>query len=222
MPHGNHFIIVTIDGGAAAGKSSTAGALSERHHLLHVDTGSFYRAVTLYLLKRGLTPEDEDKIREALQNPAITTRLRGRMARIAIDDEVPGEELRSPQVNEQVSRFASLRAVREFLLDFQRGHSSFARENGFDGLVMEGRDIGSVIFPEADFRFFLEADPDARNQRRVKQGEQDSIEERDRLDTQRKTAPLVCPEGAIRIDTTRMSLEEVIAKVSDIIEGEAR
>jgi CMP/dCMP kinase len=222
MPHGNHFIIVTIDGGAAAGKSSTAGALSERHHLLHVDTGSFYRAVTLYLLKRGLTPDDEDQIREALRNPAITTRLRGRMARIALDDEVPDEELRSPQVNEQVSRFASLKVVREFLLDFQRGHASFARENGFDGLVMEGRDIGSVIFPEAPFRFFLEADPEARNQRRVKQGEQDSIEERDRLDTQRKTAPLVCPDGAIRIDTTHMSLEEVIAKVSDIIEGDAR
>ncbi len=222
MPHGKHFIIVTIDGGAAAGKSSTAGALSERHHLLHVDTGSFYRAVTLYLLKRGLTPDDEDPIREALRNPAITTRLRGRMARIAIDEEVPDEELRSREVNEQVSRFASLKAVREFLLDFQRGHASFARENGFDGLVMEGRDIGSVIFPDADFRFFLEADPEARNQRRVDQGEQDSIEERDRLDTQRKTAPLICPEGALRIDTTHLPLEKVITRLSDIIEGEAR
>lgn len=221
MPSGNHFIIVTIDGGAAAGKSSTSKALSERHHLLHVDTGAFYRAVTLYLLKRGLTPDDAEGIREALRNPAISTRLRGREARMAIDGEVPDEELRSLRVNERVSRFASLQVVRDFLLDFQRGHAGFARENGFEGLIMEGRDIGSVIFPEADFRFFLEADPAARNERRVHQGEKDSIEERDRLDTQRKAAPLVCPEGAIRIDTTRMSLEEVIGKVSAIIDGDA-
>ncbi len=219
MPLEKHFIIVTIDGGAAAGKSSTARALSERHHLLYVDTGSFYRAVTLYLLKRGLTPEDTEGIAEALRDPAIATRLRGREARIALDGEVPDAELRSREVNEQVSRFASLGMVREFLLDYQRGHAGFARENGFDGLVMEGRDIGSVIFPDADFRFFLEADPEARNQRRVHQGEQDSIAERDRLDTQRKTAPLVCPEGATRINTTQLSLNEVISRVSEIIDN---
>ncbi len=220
MALAKHFIIVTIDGGAAAGKSSTARALSKRHHLLYVDTGSFYRSITLYLLKRGLHPDETDKIREALENPAVTTELRSREARMAIDGEVPGAELRNREVNEQVSHFASRQVVRDFLLDYQRGHAGFARENGFDGIVMEGRDIGSVIFPDADFRFFLDADPSARSQRRSDQGEEDSVEERDRLDTGRKSAPLICPEGAVRIDTTRMTLEEVIEKVSGIISNE--
>ena len=218
MPNDNQFIIVAIDGGAAAGKSSTARALSERHNLLHVDTGSFYRTLTLYLLKRDLTADETDRIRETLRDPAVSTRLEGREAQMAIDGEVPGRELRSGQVNEQVSRFASLPVVRDFLLDYQRGQADFARAHGFRGLVMEGRDIGSVIFPEADFRFFLEATPEARNRRRSDQGEDDRIEERDRIDSQRKSSPLVCPEGATRIDTTRMTLAEVIEHINDLID----
>ena len=218
MPLQKPFIIVAIDGGAAAGKSSTSRALSERHHLLHVDTGSFYRSLTLYLLRRNLGADESGGIREALNNPAISTELRGREARMAIDGNVPGEELRSREVNSQVSRFASEPVVRDFLLGYQRGQADFARGHGFAGLVKEGRDIGSVIFPDADLRIFLEADPDARTRRRSDEGQEDSIEERDRMDSQRKSAPLTCPEGAIRIDTTRMTLEEVIEKVSALIQ----
>ncbi len=219
MPSERPFIIVAIDGGAAAGKSSTAQALSGRHQLLHVDTGSFYRTLTLYLLKRGIRPDEPGRIGKALSNPAVATELRGREARMAIDGEVPGEELRSGEVNAQVSGFAAEPVVREFLLDYQRGQAEFARANGFSGLVMEGRDIGSVIFPGADFRFFLEADSGARSRRRSDQGQEDSIEARDRIDSRRQSAPLICPEGAIRIDTTEMSLEEVIEKVSALIQS---
>lgn len=222
MPPEKSFIIVTIDGGAAAGKSSTAQALSQRHHLLHVDTGSFYRAITLYLLKRGLQAVETAGIRQALNNPAVSTQLHGREARMAIDGEVPGEELRSGRVNVAVSGFAAEPAVREFLLDHQRDQAEFARAKGFSGLVMEGRDIGSVIFPDADLRFFLEADPGARNLRRSSQGQEDSVETRDRLDSQRESAPLICPEGAIRIDTTRMSLEEVIEQMGTLIQRKLR
>ncbi len=217
MPNEKSFLIVAIDGGAAAGKSSTARALSERYNLLHVDTGSFYRTLTLYLLKRGIRAGQVDRIREALRNPDVATRLHGREARMAIDGELPGEELRSGRVNEQVSAFASEPVVREFLLGYQRGQTDFARRMGFAGVVVEGRDIGSVIFPDADFRFFLEATPEARNRRRSDQGEEDRVEERDRLDSQRKSAPLRCPEGAIRIDTTAMSLPEVVDAMSERI-----
>ena len=89
-----------------------------------------------------------------------------------------------------------------------------ARQNGFAGLVMEGRDIGSVIFPQADFRFFLHADPAERAKRRAAEGRQDSIAERDRLDSSRKTAPLTCPPGATDIDSTHLTLEQVVEKMA--------
>ena len=94
-----------------------------------------------------------------------------------------------------------------------------ARDAGFAGLVMEGRDIGSVIFPEAAFRFFLQADPEARVRRRADQGQADSIHERDRIDSQRKSSPLVFPQGAVLIDSTHLSLDQVVEKISGIIES---
>ncbi|HEX2862505.1 MAG TPA: (d)CMP kinase, partial [Lacunisphaera sp.] len=92
-----------------------------------------------------------------------------------------------------------------------------ARQHGFAGLVMEGRDIGSVIFPQADFRFFLHADPVERAKRRAAQGQQDSITERDRLDSSRKTSPLTCPSGAIDIDSTFLTLEQVVDQMAALI-----
>jgi cytidylate kinase len=123
---------------------------------------------------------------------------------------VPESEIRSREVNAHVSHFAAIPAVRAFLLAYQRGQAGFARENAFRGLVMEGRDIGSVIFPQADFRFFLHADPAERARRRALEGGQDSIAERDRLDSSRQTAPLACPAGAVAVDTTLLNLEAVV------------
>jgi cytidylate kinase len=107
--------------------------------------------------------------------------------------------------------------VRSALLAYQRGQADVARERGFRGLIMEGRDIGSVIFPDADFRFFLHADPDERARRRAREGQTDSIAERDRLDTSRKTAPLTCPPGAIDIDSTHLSLDAVVERIAGLI-----
>jgi cytidylate kinase len=204
------FIIVAIDGGAASGKSSSSRALSERFHLLHVDTGSFYRAVTSELLRRGVSASDVPSVKAALGRLTLGTRVTGRSAQMEIDGRVAGEEIRSGEVNANVSHFAAIPEVRASLLEYQRGQAEVARKHGFAGLVMEGRDIGSVIFPDADFRFFLHADPAERVRRREKEGHRDSITERDRLDSGRKTAPLACPVGAVSIDSTHLSLPQVV------------
>jgi cytidylate kinase len=208
------FLIVAIDGGAASGKSSTSRALSERFNFLHVDTGSFYRAVTWKLLEAGAAHGDEAAVSEALRPLDPGTAIEGRSARMQIGGWTPGDEIRSAIVNENVSRFAAMPVVRKFLLDYQRGQAGVARSHGFAGLVMEGRDIGSIIFPDADLRIFLEASADARAARRAAEGHDDQIHERDRLDRERKTAPLVRPEGAIAIDSTALSLEQVVELVA--------
>ncbi len=208
------FIIVAIDGGAASGKSSSSRTLSERFHLLHVDTGSFYRALTAELLRRNVPATDLAAVSAALTELPLGTRVEGRSARMEIAGRVAGDEIRSREVNDAVSHFAAIPAVRTALLEYQRGQAAVARQGGFRGLVMEGRDIGSVIFPDADFRFFLHADPDERARRRANEGQQDSIVERDRLDSTRKTAPLACPAGAVAIDTTHVSLADVVEQMA--------
>lgn len=212
------FLIVAIDGGAAAGKSTTARALSTRFNFLHIDTGSHYRALTAELLRLGVGTEDLAAVEKTLSGLALGTRVDGRRAAIEVAGRlVPETELRGPAVNSAVSHFAAIPAVRSALLAYQRDQARIARENGFSGLVMEGRDIGTVIFPDADFRFFLHADPEERARRRAAEGQQDSIAERDRLDSSRKTAPLICPPGATDIDSTFLSLEDVVARVAGLI-----
>jgi cytidylate kinase len=213
------FIIVAIDGGAASGKSSTSRTLSERLNLLHVDTGSFYRAVTAELLRRGVSPADLPAVQAAVATLPFGTRVEGRSARMEIGGRVAGDEIRSREVNEHVSHFAAIPAVRTALLAYQRGQADVARRHHFKGLVMEGRDIGSVIFPDADFRFFLQADPVERARRRASEGQHDSISERDRLDSSRKTSPLTIPAGATAIDSTHLTLEQVVDRVVAQIEG---
>lgn len=211
------FLVIAIDGGAASGKSSTSRALSARFNLMHVDTGSFYRAVTFRLLEAGVSPTHEADVRAVLDRLTLGTRVEGRTAKMEIEGWTPGDEIRSPQVNEHVSRFAAIPGVRKFLLEYQRRQADVARRHRFAGLVMEGRDIGSVIFPDADLRFFLEASPEARAGRRAAEGQVDRIHERDKLDSTRKTAPLVCPPGAIAIDSTHLTLDEVVETMSALI-----
>ncbi len=214
-PRSSLFLIVAIDGGAAAGKSTTARALSARFHFLHIDTGSHYRALTAELLRLGVAASDPAAVERALTGLALGSEVEGRRAAITVNGRlVPDAELRAPAVNAAVSHFAAIPAVRAALLAYQRDQARIGRENGFAGLVMEGRDIGTVIFPSADFRFFLHADPEERARRRAAEGQQDSIAERDRLDSSRKTAPLVCPSGATDIDSTFLSLDEVVERVS--------
>ena len=214
-PSATPFIIVAIDGGAASGKSSSSRTLSERFNLLHVDTGSFYRAITAEFLRLGVAAGDLGAVKNAIAGLHLGTRLSGRSAQMEIGGRVvPDAEIRSRHVNDHVSHFAAIPEVRTALLAYQRGQAEVARAHRFRGLVMEGRDIGSVIFPHADFRFFLHAHPEERARRRASEGGQDSITERDRLDSSRKTAPLACPPGAVSIDTTLLTLPQVVETIA--------
>jgi len=211
------FIIVAIDGGAASGKSSSSKILAERFNLLHVDTGSFYRQITSELLRRGVPHTDLVALNTALAGLDFSTQLDGRSARMLIGQKAAGDEIRDQRVNDHVSHYAAIPEVRHTLLAYQRGQVDVARQHGFRGLVMEGRDIGSVIFPQADLRFFMHADPAERAKRRAAEGRQDSIAERDRLDSSRKTSPLVVPAGAIDIDSTHLTLDQVVGKMAALI-----
>ena len=210
-------IIIAIDGGAASGKSSTSRLLADRFNLLHVDTGSFYRHLTSELLQRAVAHTEVAAVQTTVSRLQLSTRLNGRSAQMLVDGHAAGDEIRGQNVNEHVSHYAAIPAVRAALLAYQRGQVDVAKQHGFRGLVMEGRDIGSVIFPQADFRFFLHADPIERAKRRAAEGRQDSVAERDRLDSSRKAAPLVVPAGAIDIDSTFLTLEQVVEKLAGLI-----
>ena len=212
------FTTVAVDGGAAVGKSSVSKAVSDMLHLMHVDTGAHYRTLTYALINAGLADADEAAVEGYLSDFKLGTAFdpqRANSARMTLCGElVKDEDLRTKAVNDRVSVFASMPSVRNFLKGYQRSMASYAREHGFSGLIMEGRDIGSVIFPDADVRIFLDADEQTRAQRRAKEGISDSISARDRMDRSRKTAPLVCPEGAVRIDTSNMTKEDVISRTA--------
>ncbi len=209
------FTIVAIDGGAASGKSSTSRALSERFNLLHVDTGSFYRTLTAELLRHGVKNDDPAAIATQAAVLQLDTAVEGRRAQMKVNGRlVPEAEIRSAAVNASVSHFAAVPELRAALLAYQRNQATVARDHNFPGLVMEGRDIGSVIFPAADFRYFLHADPVERARRRAAEGQEDSIVERDRLDTTRKASPLAVPAGATDIDSTHLTLDEVVDRIA--------
>ena len=214
------FRTVAIDGGAATGKSSTARGLAVRLGFMHVDTGSHYRALTLLCIRQGVAPDDVAGIDKLLAASRLGMNVdKGTFdAKIVVDGTVPADaDLRSDVVNASVSKYAAVPAVRNALKSYQRGQREIAVANGFKGLVMEGRDIGSVIFPDADVKIFLEADEATRAKRRAGEGQSDVVAERDRMDKTRKTAPLVCPEGAVRIDNSSMTLAEVIEKIATLV-----
>lgn len=219
MPEATNSLTIAIDGGAASGKSSTSGRLAERLNLMHVDTGSHYRTLTHALLELGMKTEAQDGLVKLLRSLNFQTRIEGRSAHLCVNDKIPSREaLRSEEVNLAVSVFAAIPEVRKSLFNYQRNQPKIATDHGFSGLIMEGRDIGSVILPDADFCFYLHADESTRAARRANQGQPDAIAQRDKLDKARKTAPLTCPEGAIRIDTGKRTLEEVLDYITAIIE----
>lgn len=207
------FRIVAVDGGAAVGKSSVSKAASAALGYMHVDTGAHYRNLAYILLEDGITPAETERVRARLQTLSLSTAVEGFDAKVCCNGKILLEsDIRCERINANVSVFAAIPEVREFLKNYQRSMAEFARKNGFGGLIMEGRDIGSVIFPDADARIFLDADEATRAARRAKEGITDSIGRRDELDRKRKVAPLVCPDGATRIDTSHMSKDEVVAE----------
>lgn len=203
------FTVLAVDGGAGTGKSTLSKLISSRKNFLYVETGSHYRALTFILLKKALNAESvEDYL---TKNPLIIeSNINKNKSEIQIDGiRFNSEDLRSTKVNENVSHFAAIPLLRKSLFDYQRSQVNQAQSLGFSGVILEGRDIGTKILPDADLKIFLHADAETRIQRRMKDGEVDSIKKRDELDSKRKSAPLACADDALRINTADHSAEEV-------------
>lgn len=218
MPE-DSFIIIAVDGGAATGKSSTSRGLAARYDLLHVDTGTHYRALTLACLRGGVAPVDSPDLHALLGRLILGCELEGREAGITLNGARPdADALRGDDVNALVSHYAALPEVRNAVKAYQRGLAQVARRAGFSGLIMDGRDIGTVIFPDADLKIFLEADEATRSRRRAAEGQVDAIAARDRVDAARKTAPLKPADDAHRIDSGTLDLDEVVARIAALVE----
>ncbi len=209
-----NFSIVAIDGGAASGKSSSSRILAERFNLLHVDTGSFYRQVTHELLRRSLPYNDHVALRAVLAELQFSTALTGYSAQMLIGGQSVSNEIRSQSVNEYVAHYATIPEIRAALLGYQRDQVGVAYKNHFSGLVMEGRDINSKVFPDADCRFFLFADLVERSKRRAAEGQQDTIGKRDTIDSVRLNESL---QGTTVIDSTHLTLDQVVEKMATLI-----
>jgi cytidylate kinase len=207
-PSQQHFHrVVAIDGPAASGKSSVARELARRLGFVYVTSGGFYRAITWHLLKKGIRTEDVDRVAEVLESAAIASCLRDGESRIVIDNVDPTDHLRDDHVNESVSRVSRLPVVREIVAQQLHEH---ARS---DNLVVEGRDIGSVVFPDSHYKFYLDASPEVRLRRRAAQGERDEIALRDHADFSRPVSPLIIAEDAHVIDTSHLTVEKVVSEI---------
>ena len=198
------FDAIAIDGPAASGKSTVAKILARTLGLTMVNSGEMYRAVTLSVLQRGANPSSADEVLGILKELELACIVEDGASRILISGVHPGEALRSETVNASVSAVSAIPEVRRKLVGLQR---SLLNQSD---LVMEGRDIGSVVFPETPYKIYIEASEAVRNKRRADEGLSDAVSERDRLDRTRKTAPLVVPDGAVLIDSSQMTINEVV------------
>lgn len=209
------FTTIAIDGGAGSGKSTTATNLSTKLNFLHVDTGSHYRSIASVLINESV---GFNQIDENLNKFKLSSSVSGSKSLLLINDNlVPESILRSQEVNNSVSKYASISSVRNLLFQYQRSQVELAKMHNFNGLVMEGRDIGSIILPNADLKLFLHAPDSIRQNRRSGDGEKDQILQRDQMDTSRKVAPLVQSADSIMINTGELSIEEVFSQILSLI-----
>ena len=199
-----------MDGPAGSGKSTVAKLLARALGVPHLDTGAIYRAVAYHMDSKGIPPEDSELLLRELE----VTRVEVSQGFVRVNGEDVTREIRTPHVDSIVSHYAAIPAVRRALLGLQR-------EQARDGIVAEGRDMASVVFPDADVKVFLTASPEERARRRhlerLSKGEDSDyqqvlrqVEERDRLDSQRECSPLKVDEGALVFDTTGLSVDEVV------------
>jgi cytidylate kinase len=205
---------IAIDGPAASGKSTLARILSQRLGLIMVNSGSMYRAVTWKVLQQGIDPNDREAVVQALREMEIVCGVDNLASTVKVDGIDPGDELRSEEVNSHVSAVSAIPEVRECLVSLQRDYLKLG------DVVMEGRDIGSVVFPETPYKIYMDADPNVRASRREEVGEVDSVMDRDRADSRRETAPLKIAEGAAILDTSGHTIETGVAAALEILRGQ--
>jgi cytidylate kinase len=199
--------VVAIDGPAASGKSSVARELAKQIGFDYVNSGAMYRAVTWHVLQHAISPGDGDAIARLLEASRIDCDLDDDGSRILIDGVDPAEHLRDDRVNAEVSLVSSVPRVREILVAKMR---AYAKDRD---VVMEGRDIGSVVFPETSYKFYIDASPEIRLRRRIAQGQRDKIAARDHADSSRRASPLVIAEDALVIDSSNLTIEGVVGEI---------
>ena len=197
-------LVIAIDGPAASGKSSVARALAARHGLAYVNSGAMYRAVTWSVLRAGIDPAAEDAVLRHLDHTPITYATDAGVAQFSIGGLQPGDELKSAAVNDAVSIIASHKGVRERLVALQRQFGEGGR------IVMEGRDIGSVVFPDTPHKFYIDASEEVRRQRRQREGFDDDLAKRDQIDSTRENSPLLIDPQAKVIDSSNLSIDDVV------------
>lgn len=215
-------MIVAIDGPAGTGKTTVAKRVAEKLRFAYFDTGAIYRAVTWVVIQKKIDLKDEKGLKEVLESLLFKIEERIDERRYFVGKIDVTKEIRSPEVTARVSEVSALPLVRKALLKIQR---DFARRGN---VVFEGRDIGSVVFPNAELKIFLTARPEVRARRRLdelltknpsyakKLSQEKMVEElgrRDKLDSSREHAPLICPKDAHVIDTSDLTLEEVVEKI---------
>ncbi|MBQ6775283.1 MAG: (d)CMP kinase [Synergistaceae bacterium] len=210
--------VVTIDGPAGAGKSSVARRVAHELGIKYLDTGAIYRAIALILARSEIEPGSDEFLREALKDIKIELKENS----VLVNDFDVSGEIRTPEVDVLASVYSAVPAVREALLGLQKAQKNYG------SIIAEGRDVGSVVFPDAKVKFFLTASPEARAKRRclerVSKGQDanydeilNSIKQRDINDSTRKLAPLSVPDGAIYLDTSDMTEDEVIKFIIDSV-----
>ncbi len=202
---------IAIDGPAASGKSTMARALAERLGIVMVNSGAMYRAVTWKILSEKTDPLDSAAVVESLGRMEIVCGHDGTFSTITIDGTDPSPFLREPEINANVSAISAIPEVRDKLVGLQRDYLEHTH------VVMEGRDIGSVVFPDTPFKIYIDAHPSVRSDRRSDDGEIDSVEKRDAADSSRTTAPLKVADGATKIDTSNLSIEGAIEAAIEIL-----
>ncbi len=212
-------MIITIDGPSGAGKSTIAKMLAKRSGFTYIDSGAIYRGIA-YAYK---TRKNDETIDDLLQRVCLAFEF-GENTRVYLGDRDISEEIRSPEISLLASSLSQIQSVRDHANALQRNLGKKGR------VVLEGRDTGSVVFPEADIKFYLDARPDERAGRRhmelsakgsqaVLKTVKEEMEERDRNDSDRAIAPLIIPAGAVYVDTTGSGIEEVLRTIVDHIEG---
>ncbi|CAN5734020.1 (d)CMP kinase [soil metagenome] len=199
--------VIAIDGPAASGKSSVARKLAEKLGWIYVNTGNMYRAATLAVIQSGVDYENEAEVIRIASSVSVECRIEAGKSVVRVDGREVELELNSESVNRAVSFVARVPEVRSRLVAIQQDLGRM------HPVIMEGRDIGTHVFPEAPYKFYIDASEEVRASRRGLQGQTDSVRERDRMDSTRKTAPLMIAQDATVIDSSEMTLDQVVETV---------
>lgn len=204
---GPRHLVVAIDGPAASGKSSVARELARKLHFAYVNSGAMYRAVTWHVLEHGVDVRDAQQIAKLIEAAQLDCDLQNLESRMLIDGRDPSTHLRDVRVNQGVSLVSSVPRVREILVEKMH---AYARDHD---VVMEGRDIGSVVFPGTPYKFYIDARPEIRLRRRAAEGQPDQIAARDRADSTRSASPLTIAGDAHVIDSSHLPIDGVVAEI---------